>query len=187
MDWGTALYRSQRGPRGEHHSRAGTENTLPGGSRGRTGADHRTSHSHCPISLQLPQTGLPNTGQMRTEWRYILKRSYFSLLSRFLFLFYNPETAVHQPPASAPQCPREQLRREVSSQSDELQQGRQAGRHRGQSEVVQITKKGKETLPGGPPSHQRKCLSVLFSSQRAFSLLVRASSAAWASGCPNAS
>lgn len=93
----------------------------------------------------------------------------------FLFLFYNPETAVHQPPASAPQCSGEQLHGEVSSQSDELQQGRQAGRHRGQSKVVQITEKGKETLPGGPPSHQRKCLSVLFS--RALRLLVRASSA----------
>lgn len=180
------MYRSQRGPRGEHHNRADMEETtLPGGSRGWTGAEHRTSHSHCPISLQLPQTGLPNTGQMRTEWRYIFETLIFLSPLTFLFLFYNPETAVHQPPASAPQCPGEQSHGEVSSQSDELQQGRQAGRHRGQSKVVQITRKGKETLPGGPPSHQRKCLSVLFS--RAFSLLVRASSAVSASGYPNAS
>lgn len=102
------MYGSQRGPRGEHHSRVGTENTLPGGSRGRTGADHRTSHSHCPISLQLPQTGLPNTGQMRTEWRYILKRSYFSLLSRFCFfstilrlLFISPRRLHHNVPESS--------------------------------------------------------------------------------------
>lgn len=102
------LYGSQRDPRGEHHSRAGTENTLPGGSRGRTGADHRTSHSPCPISLQLPQTGLPNTGQMRTEWRYILKRSYFSLLSRFCFfstilrlLFISPRRLHHNVPESS--------------------------------------------------------------------------------------
>lgn len=102
------LYGSQRDPRGEHHSRAGTENTLPGGSRGWTGADHRTSHSPCPISLQLPQTGLPNTGQMRTEWRYILKRSYFSLLSRFCFfstilrlLFISPRRLHHNVPESS--------------------------------------------------------------------------------------
>lgn len=117
---------------------------LERGPRGVSASQHhRPSHSHHPTCLPTPKTG-----QMRTEWRYILKRSYLSLLSRFsVFLFYNPETAVPQPPASAPQCPREQLRREVISQSDEWRPGRQAGRHRGQSKAVQITKKGKETLP----------------------------------------
>lgn len=117
------------------------------------------SHSLPRVSA-TPKTGRPNTGQMRTEWRYILKRSYLSLLSMFLFLFYNPETAVHQPPASAPQCPREQLRREVISQSDELQRGRQAGRLRGESKVVQIAKKGKETLlvAALPPIKGSVCL-----------------------------
>lgn len=74
-----------------------------------------------------PKTGLPHTGQMRTEWRYIFETFIFVSPLTFLFLFYNPETAVHQPPAAAPQCPREQLRREVISQSDELQRGWQAG------------------------------------------------------------
>lgn len=129
MDWGMALYVSQRGPRGEHHSRAGMEKTLPGGSRGRTGADHRTSHSHCPISLQLPQTGLPNTGQMRTEWRYILKRSYFSLLSRLCFfstilrlLFINPRRLHHNVPESS------YAGKSVHSQTSCSKAGRQAPR-----------------------------------------------------------
>lgn len=75
---------------------------------------------------------------MRTEWRYILKCSYLSLLSRFsVFLFYNPETAVHQPPTSAPQCPREQLRKEVISQSDS---GGQASRQAGTEDRARLFK-----------------------------------------------
>lgn len=72
---------------------------------------------------------------------------FFSTILRLLFI---------NPPAS--QCPREQLHREVSSQSEELQ--RPAGRHRGQSKVVQITKKGKETLPvvALPPTKGSVCL-----------------------------
>lgn len=95
----------------------------------RTGADHRTSHSHCPISLQLPQTGLPNTGQMRTEWRYILKRSYFSLLSRFCFfstilrlLFINPRRLQHNVPESS------YAGKSVHSQTSCSKAGRQAPR-----------------------------------------------------------
>lgn len=134
----------ERGPRGVHHSRADVD---PEGKE--TGEEswvlEPTTSPPTPITPHICNS------QDRTDanrMRYILKRSYLSLLSRFsVFLFYNPETAVHQPPASAPQCPREQLRREVISQSDEWRPGRQAGRHRGQSKAVQITKKGKETLP----------------------------------------
>lgn len=138
-----------------------------------------------PQALPLPSPHMPatpKTGQMRTEWRYILKRSYLSLLSRFsVFLFYNPETAVHQPPASAPQCPREQLRREVISQSDEWRPGRQAGRHRGQSKAVQIAKKGKETLPVAALPPIKGSVSLCCSHESS------ASSAISASWCPHAS
>lgn len=132
---------------------------------------HSTTGPPTPITPHAT----PKTGQMRTEWRYILKRSYLSLLSRFsVFLFYNPETAVHQPPASAPRCPREQLRREVISQSDEWRPGRQAGRQAPRTEQGCSNHQEGEGNPAGcgPPSHQRKCLSVLFS--RVFSLLGRA-------------
>lgn len=147
----------ERGPRGVHHSRADVD---PEGKE--TGEEswvlELTTSPPTPITPHICNS------QDRTDanrMRYILKRSYLSLLSRFsVFLFYNPETAVHQPPASAPQCPREQLRREVISQSDEWRPGRQAGRHRGQSKAVQITKKGKETLPGLRPSLPSKEVSL---------------------------
>lgn len=133
------------------------------GRKAGIGADHRPSHS------ATPKTGHPNTGQMRTEWRYILKRSYLSLLSRFsVFLFYNPETAVHQPPASAPQSPREQLRREVISQSDELRQGRQAGTE-DIARLFQSPRRGRKPCwlwPSHPPKEMSVC-AVLTSSSAA--------------------
>lgn len=124
------------------------------------------SHS-LPRVPATPKTGRPNTGQMRTEWRYILKRSYLSLLSTFLFLFYNPETAVHQPPASAPQCPREQLRREVISQSDELQRGRQAGRHEERARLFKSPRRGRKPcwLRPSLPSKEVSVWAVLTSVQ----------------------
>lgn len=166
MDWGTALYGSQRGPRGEHHSRAGTENTLPGGSRGRTGADHRTSHSPCPISLQLPQTGLPNTGQMRTEWRYILKRSYFSLLSRFCFfstilrlLFISPRRLHHNVPESS------YAGKSVHSQTSCSKAGRQAGTE-GRARLFKSPRRGRKPCPVAlPPTKGSVCLCCFQASE----------------------
>lgn len=166
MDWGMALYASQRGPRGEHHSRAGMEKTLPGGSRGRTGADHRTSHSHCPISLQLPQTGLPNTGQMRTEWRYILKRSYFSLLSRLCFfstilrlLFISPRRLHHNVPESS------YAGKSVHSQTSCSKAGRQAGTE-GRARLFKSPRRGRKPCPVAlPPTKGSVCLCCFQASE----------------------
>lgn len=158
------MYGSQRGPRGEHHSRAGMEKmTLPGGSRGWTGADHRTSHSHCPISLQLPQTGLPNTGQMRTEWRYILKRSYISLLSRLCFfstilrlLFINPRRLHHNVPESS------YAGKSVHSQTSCSKAGRQAPRAEQGCSNHQEGEGNPARWPSFPPKEVSVC-AVLFS------------------------
>lgn len=157
----------ERGPRGVHLSRA---DVAPRGERGE-------EHWVLELTTSPPTPITPHAcnSQDKTDanrMRYILKRSYLSLLSRFsVFLFYNPETAVHQPPASAPQCPREQLRREVISQSDEWRPGRPAGRQAPRTEQGCSNHQEGEGNPAGcgPPSLQRKCLSVLFS--RVFGLL----------------
>lgn len=55
---GDGSVQASKGPRGELHSTADMEEkTLP--RKLGTGADHRTSHSHCPRSLQPPRSDSP--------------------------------------------------------------------------------------------------------------------------------
>lgn len=60
---GMALHRPQRGPRGEQHSRADAEETLPEEAR-----DRSWPQGHCPRSLPLPRQDSPTqTDENRME------------------------------------------------------------------------------------------------------------------------